>query len=169
MTLGDLKYCSLCANSLVLKIFDGKKRHYCSNCKRFTFLNPKLVSIGLIVQSEKLLLVKRNLEPGKGEWAIPGGYVDQGEIVENALIREIFEETGLHTNVLGLIGIYSQLNETVVVAAYGATIIGGTKNENSPEVQAVEFFSLNNLPTLAFPRDKDIIADWKRWLINYKK
>jgi ADP-ribose pyrophosphatase YjhB (NUDIX family) len=168
MALGDLKYCTVDANLLVLKNIDGKDRHYCSQCKRLTFLNPKLVSIGLLVHCEKLLLVQRGLEPGKGKWAIPGGYVDQGEIVEDALIREIFEETGLKAKVLGLIGVYSQVNEAIVVVAYVAKMIGGTINDESNEVQSVDFFRLDDLPPLSFPRDKDIIADWQQWLTKNK-
>ena len=169
MVLGDLKYCTFCANSLVLRSSDGKNTHYCSQCNRFTFLDPKLVSIGLLCKSEKLLLVQRNIEPGKGKWAIPGGYVDQGEIVEDALTREIFEETGFKTKTLGLIGIYSQKNEIVVVIAYSAKIIAGNISDKSSEVQAVDFFSPDDLPTLAFHRDKDIIADWQQWLIKNKE
>jgi 8-oxo-dGTP diphosphatase len=112
--------------------------------------------------------VQRGLEPGKGKWAIPGGYVDQGEIVEDALIREIFEETGLKAKVLGLIGVYSQVNEAIVVVAYVAKMIGGTINDESNEVQSVDFFRLDDLPPLSFPRDKDIIADWQQWLTKNK-
>lgn len=69
----------------------------CSNCGRTTHLNPTPVAVILIpVDNNKLLLIRRDVEPRKGELALPGGYVEAGETWQEAGAREVWEEVGLH-------------------------------------------------------------------------
>jgi 8-oxo-dGTP diphosphatase len=65
---------------------------------------------GVLIEGGKVLLIKRLRPPYKDCWALPGGFVEYGETVENAVVREFFEETGLKTEVLSLVGVFSDPN-----------------------------------------------------------
>jgi len=117
-----------------------------------------LVVVAVVLYRGEVLLIQRNVEPGIGAWALPGGHVERGESVEQAVEREVQEETGLTTKISSLIGLYSESENPVVIAAYVADFVDGEMNSESFEVQAVGFFSLEALPPLAFPRDRGIIV-----------
>lgn len=159
----EQNYCSTCGTPLAVVVVEGKPRRFCPECRRPVFLNPKVVAAAVVRGPGGVLLVRRNLEPGRGLWAIPGGYVDRGEVVEAAVAREVVEETGLHIAVKGLIGLYSEEGAIVVLAAFAADVAGGELSDRSSEVQAVGFFPVDALPLLAFPRDERVIQDWVRW------
>ena len=105
------------------------------------------------------MMVRRAVEPGIGLWSMPGGYVDRGEVVEEAAAREVLEETGLQVEVEHLVGLFSERGHPVMVAAFAARETGG-KLAAGPETSEVGFFPLGNLPALAFPRDHKILASW---------
>lgn len=107
---------------------------------------------GLIIKESKILLVKRNHEPYEGFWAIPGGYVERGETCEEAVIREVREETGLKTRVKEFIGVYSAPSrspEHTITVAYLLEILSG-EVKKSEEATDIRWFSLDGLPSLAF-------------------
>jgi len=125
------------------------------------YSNPKL-AVAVIVQSKgELLMQRRAIEPGAGRWTFPSGYVDGGEVVEEAAVREVLEETGLHVTLDGLVGLYSQPHNPVVLAVYHGRVNGGQLAPGD-EVYEVAFFPLDSLPPLAFPHDGRILEDWKR-------
>ena len=105
-------------------------------------------------------MIRRASQPGIGLWSIPGGYVDRGEVVEEAAAREVLEETGLDVVVERLLGLFSQRGHPVIVAAFAARETGGVLLAG-PEAQEVGFFSTDSLPPLAFPRDMEILAEWQ--------
>lgn len=85
-------YCSYCGHPYRLDQLWPRK---CSNCSQLTFRNPKPVVVVLQPVDEGVVLILRNIEPGKGRWALPGGFVDFGESWEAAAARELQEETGI--------------------------------------------------------------------------
>ena len=91
---------------------------------------------------------------------MPGGYIDRGEVVDEGAAREVLEETGLQVQVQGLLGLFSDAGNPVVVVAFTARETGGTLKVGS-EAQDVGFFSPEELPPLAFPRDKPILDRWR--------
>src|ERR1043165_4211400 len=99
-------YCPVCATGLVEQPIAHVRRLMCPNCHFILFLNPELVVIVVLHQEETLLLGKRNIEPAKGLWSFFGGYVERGEKIEEAAIREVKEETNLDVQLEGLIGLY---------------------------------------------------------------
>ena len=94
--LSHINYCQTCGASLVRKYDRDKERPYCEICGTFTYLDPKVAVVALVACQTSLLLIKRDIEPHFGKWSLPSGYVDRGESVENALIREVFEETTIY-------------------------------------------------------------------------
>jgi 8-oxo-dGTP diphosphatase len=113
--------------------------------------------------SDRILLVKRNTVPFKGYWALPGGRMDPGETVEQTIIREVKEETGLDVTMVRRIGEYVEKGEKddVEYEYYPTcflvkTVSGEIKRQES-EIQEIQLFSLKELPyPLAFEHDKMI-------------
>jgi ADP-ribose pyrophosphatase YjhB (NUDIX family) len=97
-----MKYCSECGKIVDLKIpvDDDRPRYICISCGIVHYQNPKLV-VGCIPEWEnKILLCRRDIEPKKGKWTLPAGYLENGETVESGAIRETLEETGAIVNAL---------------------------------------------------------------------
>ena len=156
----DDRFCPSCASPLEEKDVDGHLRPVCTECGRTIFYDPKVSAICIVERGDKLLLVKRGNEPGYGLWSLPGGYVDRGEVVEAAAAREVWEETGLTVEIDRLVGLFSESGNPVMVAAFAATETGGHLT-TGPETLDLGFFSLDDLPPLAFPRDEQIWARWR--------
>ena len=83
------KYCHWCGTILTVKKLNEIDKHYCNTCERFIFEDPKLAVVVLVSNGSKLLLVKRAIEQALGKWSFPSGYVDLGEAVEAAVVREV--------------------------------------------------------------------------------
>lgn len=158
MLNGD-KYCAVCATPLELREENGALRPVCPACGRVVYYDPKVAAVTIISRQREVLLVRRANQPGYGLWSLPGGYVDRGEVVEEAAMREMLEETGLIVDVDGLVGIYSEQGKPVIVAAFSGTERGG-QLVSGPETLEVGFFALDSLPPMAFPRDANILQDW---------
>ena len=109
---------------------------------------------------DKIVMVKRGVEPNIGKWSFPSGYVNRYETLENALKREVNEECGITIEVGWIVGIYSDKNNPVILAVFHANWKNGELKVNDDEVIDVDIFSLKKLPDLAFLHDKKIIKDW---------
>jgi 8-oxo-dGTP diphosphatase len=128
------------------------------------YKTPKLTVDGIILDDNKILLIKRKREPFKEKWALPGGFVEYNEKVEDAIIRETKEETGLNTEIKELIGVYSDPKRDprghTVSIVFLLEIIGGGIKSGDDACDA-KFFDLKQLPELSFDHNK-IISDVKR-------
>lgn len=69
----------------------------CPHCNRYN--SRHIVTNGIVVKDNKILLIKRGIEPGYGKWALPGGYLDWDETAEEGVLREVFEETGVKAKI----------------------------------------------------------------------
>lgn len=87
--------CPYCGEGLEEKFFEDKERLYCSECDRVIWRNAEPVSAVLVEKEDKLLFVKRGIEPGKGKWSLPAGFLEYREQPEKGAVRELEEETGL--------------------------------------------------------------------------
>jgi 8-oxo-dGTP diphosphatase len=122
------KFCPTCAGPLEsrsLKTGDPD-RLVCTRCGQVLYLDPK-VAVGTIVRTDdqRLVLVRRAIEPGYGLWVFPGGYVDRGEDVTEAAVREAREEAGLEVELERLVNIYSYRHRSLIVIVYAARVVGG--------------------------------------------
>jgi 8-oxo-dGTP diphosphatase len=127
------RYCPMCATALSEKEIDRVRRSVCPECGFIQYLNPKLVVVVVIRYMDKLLLSKRNIEPGKGLWNFCGGFVELGETVQEAAIREVKEEANLDVQLENLIGIYSGEGDPRVVIAYQASILNHQMSSLAPQ------------------------------------
>jgi len=128
------------------------------------YKTPSLTVDGIILEEKKILLIQRKNQPFKDKWALPGGFVEYGEKTEDAVTREVFEETGLNTKIKNLIGVYSDPNRDprghTVTVVYNLETSGGSLKA-SDDASKAEFFDLKDLPDLAFDHDV-IIKDFIR-------
>ena len=158
MLQGD-KFCSSCTTPLEMRLAADRQRPVCPKCGRVVYYDPKIAATCVIERGGEVLLVRRGNQPGYGLWSMPGGYVDRGEVVEAAAAREVSEEAGLEVEVGQLIGLFSEEDHPVVVAAYTAREVGGELQAGS-EALEVAFFPPDQLPDMAFPRDHTILEQW---------
>ena len=154
------KYCAGCGISLDLRSMEGIVRPVCPQCGRVVYYDPKVAATAVVERAGLVLMLRRAVQTGYGLWSLPGGYVDRGEVVEEAAAREVREETGLQVQICELVGLFSEKGHPVVVAAYAAVETGG-KLEAGTEALELGFYPLEGLPTLAFPRDRLILARWR--------
>jgi 8-oxo-dGTP diphosphatase len=126
---------------------------------------PKITVDGIVKKEDEIVLIKRKNNPFKNSWALPGGYIEYNERIEDAVVREVFEETGLITEIINLIGVYSDPNRDprghTISIIYELKIIKG-KLESGDDASDVKFFNLNKIPdNLSFDHKK-IIKDYSR-------
>ena len=104
---------------------DHREQAVCRLCDFVFYLNPKVVAGTIPEQDGRVLLTRRSINPGHGLWTFPGGFVDFGESVTDAAVRETLEETGLAVDLTGLHNVYSYPGSPVIVV-YRARVTGGT-------------------------------------------
>lgn len=158
------RFCPACGGRLeprVLRDVDPP-RLVCTTCDFVFYLDPK-VAVGTIVRTERdeLVLVRRAIEPGYGRWVFPGGYVDRGEQITAAAIREAREESGLDVRLDGLVNIYSYEGAPLIVIVYAATAIGGELCGDDECLEA-RVFTRAEIPwdELAFRSTDDALRDY---------
>jgi ADP-ribose pyrophosphatase YjhB (NUDIX family) len=130
----------------------------CRGCSFIFYLDPK-VATGVVVPLDGgIVLVQRAIEPSLGLWVFPGGYVDRGESVEHAAIRETREESGLDVRLMGLLGVYSYPGSAVVLVVYTGEVQGGTLAIDD-ESLAIRIFAPAEIPwsQLAFPSTRQAL------------
>src|SRR5713226_8558899 len=151
MDIDTYRYCPRCGGLLERRLLKPgePERPVCGRCGFIFYLDPK-VAVGTIIKTdrERLVLVRRAIEPGYGLWVFPGGYVDRGEPLTAAAVREAREECGLHVRLDGLVNIYSYPGKTPVIVVYAATAIGGELSVDDESLETAEF------ETAAIPWDE---------------
>src|SRR5438477_4012679 len=122
------RFCPRCAGALESRVLKATEpeRLVCVQCSFVHYVDPK-VAVGTIITDDngRIVLVRRAIEPGYGKWVFPGGFIDRGEPLTAAAIREAREECGLDVQLDGLVNIYSYADRAPVIVVYAATAIGG--------------------------------------------
>lgn len=147
------KYCSYCAGPLTLKMVEGRERKTCSSCGVTHYENPvPAACVVLVDERQRILLTLRNVEPRKGFWCLPGGFIELGETPENAAIRELEEETGLKGRIHMLLGVAADPHpdyDTVLITSYLVKTFSGQLIAGD-DVSEAGFYEHNKLPEIAF-------------------
>ena len=121
------------------------------------------MAAGVVVERDRqVLLLERATNPGRGKLTFPGGYVDRGERVEDAAVRETAEEVGMTVATGALLGVYSATGNPVVLVVFHATVIAGEPHTTA-EASAVAWYAADALPweQLAFPSTAAALRDWR--------
>lgn len=144
---------------MALTFIDGRSREQCPACRIVAYRNPAPVTLTIVEHERKLLLIRRALSPLQGYWAPPGGYVECGESVIDAAIREVREEAGLVVAIDSLIGVYSQADVDVIIIAYRAHTVKG-QPVAADDATDVALFDRGELPVEPAPQQGSATDKW---------
>ena len=160
-----LQFCPFCAGRFETKFVEGRDRLVCSQCNEIYYQNPLPASTALVLNQEgQLLLGKRAVEPAKGAWCLPGGFVEIGESMPEASLRELKEETGLDGQIKSFVGVFCQDSRFyggVIIFGYRVEIIGGILQAGD-DMAALQYFDLKDLPEVAFEAHRKLIEELKK-------
>ncbi len=167
--MSKFKFCPNCATAVADRQIDHRRLPACPNCTFIDWRNAKPCAGALVIREGKVLLVKRGIEPAKGHWDVPGGFMEAHETPEQATIRELREETGLViTDLIYLIAvpdIYGEVPANGVEPDFTLNIYFTARAESGDPVAAddaaeVRWFPLDALPSdteLAFPHQRSVM------------
>lgn len=152
---------------MVMRLAFGEERPVCTACGYVHFHDPKVAAVTFVQHQHRVLLVKRSMNPEKGKWALPAGYVNGNEDPRAAAVRETLEETGLQVNIVRLIDVLHNPPQSdgshsgaSIVILYEASLIGG-RLQAQDDVEDAAWFTFDQLPELAFKSTWRAIEDWQ--------
>jgi len=161
----SFRYCPKCGGSLQLKVLKDREpeRLVCFACGFIFYLDPKLAACTICMVDGGVVLLKRAIEPALGKWVFPGGFVDRGERVPDAAVRETFEEAGLRVGLTGVLDVYSFPDYEVAVVVYAAEVVGGSLAARDESLEA-RVFPPEAIPwdELAFESTRAALKDYLR-------
>jgi ADP-ribose pyrophosphatase YjhB (NUDIX family) len=140
--LDEMEHCPRCGAA---PRKDGPRSLHCDACGFVLFFNPKPVA-GVIPRDAdgNIVLLRRGFDPGKGLWTFPGGFIDLGESVEEAGVRETLEEICVPVAIDRLVGVYSRPTDRVMLVVYSGMITAEPRTtDEAPTIQA---FAPDELP-----------------------
>lgn len=158
------RFCPVCGGELEFRLLKATEpaRLVCARCGFVFYMDPK-VAVGTIITDERnhIVMVRRAIQPGYGQWVFPGGYVDRGEEVRAAAVREAREETGLDIRIDSLVNVYSYAGRAPVIIVYAATLLGGCLACDDEGLEAA-FFAPGDLPwdALAFRSTQEALREF---------
>jgi 8-oxo-dGTP diphosphatase len=159
----EYRFCPRCGGDLEKRSVKARepKRLVCLNCSFIFYQDPKVVAGTIFTLGGKVVLLKRGVEPAVGKWVFPGGYVDRGESVQEAAIRETKEESQMDVKLGPLLNVYSYPRSPNVIVVYAAQVVGGALAAGDESVEA-GVFAPREIPwdDLAFDSTKDALADY---------
>lgn len=162
----SFKFCPKCGVSLEIKQMEGLGRLYCPSCKYVFYQNPKPTASAVIVDQDRVMLVKRAIEPQKGCWDLPGGFLEEDEHPEQALKREIKEELSISIEIKDFLGIfmdrygYDQSGSYTLNIYYLARINAGEPKPAS-DIDQWGWFKRSEIPSnIAFTNNKEALQAW---------
>lgn len=160
-------FCQQCGSPTEEREIGGTMRPVCTavDCGAVTWLDPKVAVAVVIAQDGKILLGQRARHTrAPGTWSFPAGFVDRGEQLEAAAMREVREETGLAVTLGPVLGVYSEAGDPVVLIVYPAMDVVGDPVPDD-DLTALRWFAPGDFATLdlAFPHDISILTAWQEW------
>ena len=148
-----LVYCSTCGSLNTYGFIDGNKRYHCKKCKSIHYQNPKPTATLICPFNKQILLVQRAFEPGKGEWGLPGGFLELGETLEEGAIRELKEETNLNGKYVKLLGHCSHFNSVfgdILLIGIEMKISKWNNLKAGDDALSAKLFKYDECPKLVF-------------------
>ena len=161
-----VRFCPRCGGALESRLLKATEpaRPVCASCGFVYYIDPK-VAVGTIITDARgrIVLVKRAIEPGYGKWVFPGGFIDRGETVEDAALREAREECGLDVRLERLVNIYSYPGVAVIIIAFAATVVSGSLACDDEGLEA-QLFEPHEIPweELAFTSTREALEEFLR-------
>jgi 8-oxo-dGTP diphosphatase len=167
----EYRFCPRCGGDLEKRLVKPTepKRLVCINCSFIFYQDPKVVAGTIFSLDGGIVLLKRGVEPAIGKWVFPGGYVDRGESVQEAAIRETKEESRVEVQLGPLLNVYSYPRSPNVIVVYAAQPVGGELGAGDESVEA-GVFTTAKIPwdELAFDSTKDALKDYIKLYLKQK-
>jgi len=167
----EYRFCPRCGGGLERRLMKAgePKRLVCGGCSFIFYLDPKVVAGTLFTIDQRVVLLRRGVEPALGKWVFPGGYVDRGESVMDAAIRETREESCLDVRLGPVVGVYSYKGSPNVIVVYAAEVIGGKLAAGDESVEAATF-DARKIPwnDLGFDSTREALRDYIRVYLGAK-
>ncbi|GII90533.1 NUDIX domain-containing protein [Sinosporangium siamense] len=134
----------------------------CGGCGQTGYLNPLPVAVMVLPVDDGLLVVRRDVEPRRGELALPGGFIDMGESWQQAAARELREETGVAVDpaAVRLLDVHSAPDGTVLVFARGPRLAAPDLPPVAATAETSEWLVITGPRELAFPLHTRVVADY---------
>ena len=154
-------YCINCGRPLVSRVIEGRELEACPHDDFVLWRDPKVAAAVVVETPDGIVLGRRGIEPGYGQWCLPGGFVNDDEDPSTAAVRECMEEINASVEITGLIGVYHIAKTTassIVGIAYRGRLIDGATISPGTEMLEVGVFRLDALPQIAFPSHRQVIA-----------
>lgn len=159
------RFCPRCGHGLEPRVVKPGEpaRPACSACAFVAYFDPKVAACTVFMHDGGIVLLKRANPPQKGKWVFPGGFVNRGEPVHTAAIRETREEVNLRVGLTGILDVYSFPGEATAVVVYAAHVLSG-RLEARDESAEVRVFPPEALPWdgLGFESTKAALRDYLR-------
>ena len=124
-----IAYCSSCGSKTATRLVARQSLSVCPGCDRIFFRNPKVVVTSLIEDQGRVLLVLRDIEPGRGLWGLPGGFVDWDEHPEVAMVRECREEMLITAEPIELLAVQHVIHDDEGI---DQVVTGGGFSQGAP-------------------------------------
>lgn len=159
-----INFCQVCGQAMTDRWSHGRMRRVCPSCGFIHFEDPKVAVTALVEHDDRVLLIRRAMNPERGKWALPGGYVDYGEDPREAAQREVREETGLEVEITRLVGVRggpSPYGGPTVIIDYAARVTGGTAQPLDDAAEIGWYAAADPLPEIAFDSTRDLLATWQ--------
>jgi len=159
------RFCPQCGARLARRLVADRERSVCDRCGYVHYVNPVVAAGTLVERQNRVLLIRRGVEPGLNQWGLPAGYAEAGETPEETAIRETREETGLAVQIDSFLGVYPFSGETAVggvLILYSARTVDGEPRAGADATEA-RFFGPDELPAdIAFPLHRRVLGQWAR-------
>ena len=166
------RFCPVCGCDLRLEVIKPSepKRLVCGRCSFVFYLDPKVAVGTLGTLDDRVILLRRGIEPAYGQWVFPGGYVNRGETTTGAAIREAKEEVNLDVRIDSLLNVYSYRERPVVLIAYTVTVVGGELGAGDEAIE-VGTFAPEEIPwgDLAFPSTRDALREYLEKVVRARE
>jgi 8-oxo-dGTP diphosphatase len=157
-------YCVNCGAGLVMRVIEGREVEACPNDDFVLWRDPKVSTAVVIEVDGGVVLGRRAIEPGRGLWCLPGGFVNDDEDPWDAAARECIEEICAAVELVRLIGVYHIAKRgaaSMIGIAYQAKLADGSVPTPGTEMLEVGVFPLDSLPPLAFPSHHKVLAEYE--------
>lgn len=155
-------HCPKCGSALANRQEGERERPVCPSCGYIHFGDFSIGVGGVVIRDGKALLIRRGQEPYKGWWQIPGGYAERDELIDQAVEREVYEESGVRARARRVLGIRNMMGETStnVYVVFALEPIDGEARQDGGESTDAGFFSLAEMETM------EQVQNLSKWAIG---
>jgi 8-oxo-dGTP diphosphatase len=168
--LHHYRYCPHCGGKLLNATHGRAIRFDCTLCSRPLYENSKPCASAIVVRDGRVLLARRAVDPLRGYWDIPGGFLEAGEEPESGAVRELLEETGLRVQPRELLGMWIDRygdgpDSVFTLNIYYLADAPDGEPQAQDDVAELRWFGPNEIPDdMAFPHSRLVLDRWQKSL-----